>query len=258
MGSLSGIFQRPLVAAAAVAAASVTADLPEKLSPSKSSVTCSNPEQLDSLCTSNAPHNSDSSWVSQISVSKLSSLSFVSRIRMPLPNTKDRFPHLGHNLHANLLCSFVVASPTLVNLYQSAELVKGPKPNTSARSHPTSASASASASDVLYRWHLPEPHSLDISGFSDCSSEKQRTVVVLLGWLGAKQKHLKKYAEWYTSMGFHAITFTFPMAKIMTYQVGGKAEQDIESLVKHLADWLDDEHGKNIVFHTFSNTGWLT
>lgn len=254
MGSLSGIFQRPLVAAAAVAAASVTADLPDKLSPSKSSVTCSNPEQLDSSCTSNATHDSDSSWVSQISVSKLSTLSFVSRIRTPLPNTKDRFPHLGHNLNSNFSSSFVAASPTLVNLYQSAELVKGPKPNTFASALPTS----ASASDVLYRWHLPELHSLDISGYSDCSSEKQRTVVVLLGWLGAKQKHLKKYAEWYTSMGFHAITFTFPMAKIMTYQVGGKAEQDIESLVKHLADWLEDEHGKNIVFHTFSNTGWLT
>lgn len=256
MGSLSGSFQRPLVAAAAVAAASVTADLPEKLSPSKSSVTHSNLEQLDSSCTSNAVHDSDPSWVSQISVSKLSSFSFVSRIRIPLPNTKDRFPHLGHNINANYSCSFVAASPTLVNLYQSAELVKGPKPDTSARALPTS--ASASASDVVYRWHLPELQSQDISGSSNCSSEKQKTVVVLLGWLGAKQKHLKKYAEWYTSMGFHAITFTFPMAKIMTYQVGGKAEQDIESLVKHLADWLEDELGKNIVFHTFSNTGWLT
>ncbi|CDY24583.1 BnaC05g32670D [Brassica napus] len=44
----------------------------------------------------------------------------------------------------------------------------------------------------------------------------------------------------------------------MSYQVGGKAEKNIESLVNHLADWLDEEQHKNLVFHTFSNTGWLT
>ncbi|KAH0855063.1 LOW QUALITY PROTEIN: hypothetical protein HID58_020543 [Brassica napus] len=37
------------------------------------------------------------------------------------------------------------------------------------------------------------------SGSSRCALEKNRTVVVLLGWLGSKQKHMKKYAEWYTS-----------------------------------------------------------
>lgn len=110
----------------------------------------------------------------------------------------------------------------------------------------------------MYRWHLPEPASLDITGSSACSVAKSRTVVVLLGWLGAKQKHLKRYADWYTSRGFHAITFTFPMAEILTYQLGGKVEQHIDLLVNHLADWLEEEHGKNLVFHTFSNTGWLT
>uniref|UniRef100_A0A803N9A4 Uncharacterized protein n=1 Tax=Chenopodium quinoa TaxID=63459 RepID=A0A803N9A4_CHEQI len=67
-----------------------------------------------------------------------------------------------------------------------------------------------------------------------------------------------KRAEWYTSKGFHVITFTFPMSEVLSYQVGGKAEQDVELLVNHLADWLEEEHGKNLVFHTFSNTGWLT
>ncbi|KAL0409112.1 UNVERIFIED_CONTAM: Transmembrane protein 53-A [Sesamum radiatum] len=48
------------------------------------------------------------------------------------------------------------------------------------------------------------------------------------------------------------------MSKVLSYQVGGEAEQDIELLVSHLAEWLEEEHGKNLVFHTFSNTGWLT
>lgn len=82
--------------------------------------------------------------------------------------------------------------------------------------------------------------------------------MVLLGWLGAKQKHLKRYADWYTSQGYHAITFTLPMADILKYQPGGKVEDHIDSLVTHLADWLEEEQGKNLMFHTFSNTGWLT
>ncbi|KAL0372840.1 UNVERIFIED_CONTAM: Transmembrane protein 53-A [Sesamum calycinum] len=196
MGSLSGILQRPVLAASALAVASVSADCYDKLRPIRSSDTCSsleqsNPSSSSSSSSSASSHSLDdlnSSWVSRISVSNCP----------PLP------------------------------------------------------------SDVLYRWHLPDPNSVDVSGVSDCSSAKSRTVVVLLGWLGAKQKHLNKYAEWYTSRGFHAITFTFPMSKVLSYQVGGQAEQDIELLVNHLAEWLEEEHGKNLVFHTFSNTGWLT
>ncbi|KAJ6353546.1 hypothetical protein OIU76_002543 [Salix suchowensis] len=174
MCSLSGMLQRPVIAAAAAALASVSVDFPDKLHSFRLFDTCSASEQT----------------------------------QVPVP--KLNFPVLDVNQ------KFV--------------------PST---------------------WHLPKPSAMDVSGSSDCSSEKSRTVVVLLGWLGSKQKHLKKYAEWYTSRGFHVITFTFPMAQILSYQVGGKAEQDIDLLVNHLADWLEEDR-KNLVFHTFSNTGWLT
>ncbi|KAB1223800.1 hypothetical protein CJ030_MR2G012891 [Morella rubra] len=65
-------------------------------------------------------------------------------------------------------------------------------------------------------WHLPEPNAIDVLGTSDCSSAKSRTLVVLLG----------------------------------CYQFGGKAKEHIDLLVSHLADWLEEEHGKNLVFHT--------
>ncbi|CBI35393.3 unnamed protein product, partial [Vitis vinifera] len=182
MGSMSGILQRPLIAATAVAVASVSSDLSDKLQPLKSSETSST---LKPICDSPA-QESKSSWVSHISLSKLSNFSFVSRVRVPVPH---------------------------INYY--------PVPNSP-------------------------------SGFAP-----NLTVVVLLGWLGARQKHLKRYAELYTSMGFHAITFTFPMAEVLSYKVGGKAEQNVDLLVNHLAEWLEEEHGKNLVFHTFSNTGWL-
>lgn len=241
MGSLSGYFQRPLVAAAAVAAASVSVDLPAKQSPS---------HQLDS-----SNHDRNSSLASHISSSKLSKLSFVTKIIVPIPNIKSPVPNIGRNFSTNSSSYCALSSLVLKDLYHCAELAKPAKTNPLRTAVPVA----APQPEVLYRWHLPEPSSIDVSGSSGCSSAKSRTVVVLLGWLGAKQKHLKRYAEWYTSMGFHAITFTFPMAEILSYKVGGKAEQDIELLVNHLTDWLEDEHEKkNLVFHTFSNTGWLT
>ncbi|XP_021747343.1 uncharacterized protein LOC110713186 [Chenopodium quinoa] len=252
MGTLSGSLQRPLFTAAAVAVASVSTDLPNKLTDTKQSDPSVASETLASSSYS-SPHDSayssGLSWVSNISVSKLARLSFVTRIRVPVPN-------INYHPIPNSSCSFagnsVGSSPILVNLYQSAELAKASKPKT--YSYP---SPSVPSSD-LYRWHLPEPSTVDVAGKSDCSSAKSRTVVVLLGWLGEKKKHLSKYAEWYTSKGFHVITFTFPMSEVLSYQVVGKVEQDVELLVNHLADWLEEEHGKNLVFHTFSNTGWLT
>ncbi|KAF2323793.1 hypothetical protein GH714_036945 [Hevea brasiliensis] len=247
MGSLSGILQRPIVAAAAVAVTSVSADLSDKFPFLKSFDTYSAREQSHSSL-SNSMQEPNFSWVSHILVSKLTNLSFVTRIRVPIPNANFAVPNSIQKFVPNAIAS----STLLLSSYQSAELAKGPKPTTFTSTFPTS------PPDVLYRWHLPEPDAIDVSGSSDCSLAKSRTVVVLLGWLGSKQKHLKKYAEWYTSRGFHAITFTFPMAEILSYRVGGKAEQDIDLLVNHLADWLEQEHEKNLVFHTFSNTGWLT
>ncbi|CAL1387930.1 unnamed protein product [Linum trigynum] len=253
MGSLSGIFHRPVVAAAAVAVASVSTDRLPSLKPTH-----------DSSAELHSSPLSDSSfsWASsRASLSKLADFNFVSRIRVPIPNVNllapVSTPVLPSINAATSIALSVAASPLLADLYNSAQLAKGPT-----HSAPMITLAS-STPDVLYRWHLPNPNAIDVNGSSDCSSAKSRTVVVLLGWLGSKQRHLKKYAEWYTSMGFHAITFTFPMSEVLSYQVGGKAEQDVELLVNHLADWLDDEPGKNkekknVVFHTFSNTGWLT
>ncbi|XP_015886822.3 uncharacterized protein LOC107421965 [Ziziphus jujuba] len=252
MCSLSGILQRPLVAAAAVAVTSVSIDFSIRFPSNKLSGTCSSSSGFSNSSICDSLQESKGSWVSHISVSKLANLSFVSRIRVPVPSVNFPVPNLAHNFVPSLFYSWVACSPVLLTLYQSAELVKTPSPVAYADDTRTS------PPDVMYRWHLPEPNSIDVTGSSDCSSAKSRTVVVLLGWLGAKQKHLKRYAEWYTSKGFHAITFTFPMAEILSYQVGGKAEEHIDLLVNHLAEWLEEEHGKNLVFHTFSNTGWLT
>lgn len=251
MGSLSGFLQRPVAAASAVAVASISGDLSDRFQSWKSSVASSTSEHSHShSLSSESVQESIFSWAAYLAVSELRNLSFVTKIRVPVPAVNFPSTKVSHSFAPNISRSSVASSPFMLSLYQSAELGKGPKPTAFTKTIPTS------NPDVLYRWHLPEPSAVFASG-SDCSSEKSRTVVVLLGWLGSKQKHLKKYAEWYTSRGFHAITFTFPMAEVLSFQVGGKADEDIELLVNHLAAWLEEEDGKNLVFHTFSNTGWL-
>jgi hypothetical protein len=247
MGSLSGIFQRPLVAAAAVAAASASPDLSDRFQLFKSYLPA---KQLDPSIANSVQEEGKSSWVSDISVSRLANFSFVTRIRVPIPNIRVPVPNSSF-VTPNVFY-FPRTSSALVSLYQSAKLADASKPNAIVGSVPKS------TPDIAYRWHLPDSNAFDVSGNSECSSAKSRTVVVLLGWLGAKQNHLKIYAEWYTSRGFHVITFTFPMSEVLSYQIGGKAEKDVGLLVNHLAGWLDEEQGKNLVFHTFSNTGWLT
>ncbi|KAK1387254.1 transmembrane protein 53 [Heracleum sosnowskyi] len=226
MGSLGGYLQRPFLAASAVAVASVYTDLFEKLKPSK---------LLD--IGSSSDHQTSTSHL----------------IRVPVPNIR-RPVHLTSQGPLTIsLFSSVVSSPVLLNIYNSAQLAKA-KPT----AYTCDLSIPSSSSDALYKWHLPEPNVIDKFGKSDCLLARSRTVVVLLGWLGAKQKHLRKYAEYYTTRGFNVITFTFPMSEIVGYKAGGKAEEHVDFLVNHLSDCLEDELEKNLVFHTFSNTGWLT
>lgn len=248
MGSSAGFLYRPLTTATAVTVAAVVADLPDKLLPPRSpAVATINPSEAG---------EESKSWVSQISVSNLPNLSFASRFHIPVAKIIHLAPSTTYpctpNSLLNSVSSTIASSPILLTLYRSANLAKVPQ------AVELTPIAPSPPSDVLYRWHLPISNTYGRSDTTECASAKSRTVVILLGWLGAKQKHLKRYADWYTSRGFHAITFTFPMSDVISYKVGGKAEQDIDSLVDHLANWVEEEEWKNLVFHTFSNTGWLT
>ncbi|OAY83781.1 transmembrane protein 53 [Ananas comosus] len=240
MASLAGLLHRPLSAAAAVAVATASSDLPERFSHNK----LSEPNVSPQSTASDAP---DYSVVRRASVAGL--LSPFANASPVMQNSN--LPHVPRSLYG--FSSAPIASPLILAPYQYAKIVRPPPDH----DEPASTIPSSS-SDTLYRWHLPDPRASRNSGSDTCSSTKSRTVVVLLGWLGARQKHLKRYADWYTSRGYNVVTFTFPMSEVVSYKVGGKAEKDLELLADHLAGWVSEEIGKNLVFHTFSNTGWLT
>ncbi|KAI3500049.1 hypothetical protein L1887_35864 [Cichorium endivia] len=94
-------------------------------------------------------------------------------------------------------------------------------------------------------------------------SEDKRPVVtvVVLGWLGSKQKHLRRYAELYNMFGMDAVTLAAPVNDVLGLHWGRKLEARVAVLTDELVSLLEkkenDGRERFLIFHTFSNTGWL-
>ena len=84
-----------------------------------------------------------------------------------------------------------------------------------------------------------------------------KPIVVLCGWLGCKERYLRRYREVYQQLGFHCITFR--MHTRGAFSLDETAQVQIDALVKTPIDAKQAFQGDDwrLLFHSFSNTGWF-
>ncbi|KAK2657167.1 hypothetical protein Ddye_010219 [Dipteronia dyeriana] len=117
--------------------------------------------------------------------------------------------------------------------------------------------------DAVFTWNPAHPTNGEINVNNNGKAET--TTVVLIGWLGAKTKQLKSFVRWYNSRGINAITFVVEASELLTYEFRRSLDNRMSLLADELVSWVttteEDEDGRRqqrcLVFHTFSNTGWL-
>ena len=83
--------------------------------------------------------------------------------------------------------------------------------------------------------------------------------IVLCGWLGCKERYLRRYRDFYTQkMGYTVVSFMMPPhLSVMPHTAG--AQRLLNEVVEGIANLQrESETGRwKLYFHTFSNTGWF-
>ncbi|KAA8531894.1 hypothetical protein F0562_006389 [Nyssa sinensis] len=114
--------------------------------------------------------------------------------------------------------------------------------------------------DKFFEWHLAS-ETVNGGDIRIIGDKGPVVTVVLLGWLGAKPKHLRRFVELYKSKGIHVVTFVASVRDVLWFDLGRRVEERVSTLAQELASWLSetekDGRERVLLFHTFSNTGWL-
>ncbi|WVZ77982.1 hypothetical protein U9M48_025768 [Paspalum notatum var. saurae] len=112
-------------------------------------------------------------------------------------------------------------------------------------------------SDPFIEWDPPPQDSAGSPLGGAGAAGGGATLVVLLGWLGARQKHLRRYADLYRERGVGAVRFVVPVRELVGIDLGRRVERRVADLSDEIAAWCDADRRRTLLFHTFSNTGWL-
>jgi hypothetical protein len=112
-------------------------------------------------------------------------------------------------------------------------------------------------SEPFIEWDPPPPQVTSSGGDSPLRVEEGGELVVLLGWLGASKKHLRRYADLYRNRGIGSLRFVVP-ARELVGNLGRGVERRVADLSAVIASWCDADPRRTLLFHMFSNTGWLT
>ncbi|KAK8710853.1 hypothetical protein V6N13_146162 [Hibiscus sabdariffa] len=120
----------------------------------------------------------------------------------------------------------------------------------------------STANGTYLGWNKAPEIVIDGGGEAKALGNTDKVItVVLLGWLGATNKHLNKYVEWYNSRGIHAVTFLVELKDLLCLDPVSMLDRRIAELANGLATWgsekEEDGRERCFIFHTFSNTGWL-
>lgn len=95
------------------------------------------------------------------------------------------------------------------------------------------------------------------SSCSPSSSSQQKPspppLVLVFGWMSAKDTHLEKYRHFWTTRGYDVITVsTEPKSLVMPYSKGTGTVAYTNELVKYLSSEKQSPPYERIIFHNFS------
>jgi hypothetical protein len=79
--------------------------------------------------------------------------------------------------------------------------------------------------------------------------KSSRTSVIILGWGGARRRHLRRLEEWYHSNGITTLSYTAPFS-VFFYTSNSKQLQKLAGAALEEAS-----RGQRIIVHLHSNTG---
>ncbi|KAK6150871.1 hypothetical protein DH2020_015803 [Rehmannia glutinosa] len=101
--------------------------------------------------------------------------------------------------------------------------------------------------DNSFRWNFASGRSVNDrnNGNFVVDDKGPEIAVVMLGWLGAKPRHLRRYIELYNANGIHAVTFVASVMDVLSFDLGKKLEERIQRLTQELASWLSNESGRD-------------